>query len=312
MRFVIDETSWRFNGLLADECTEALETMLDLLDDAEEQGLLACYSEDLFSIRVLGDKCFYDLYEAESPIPISWEIRERIATIFGKLQKWQELPLPWPPAFEVRIGEGAEEYAPSVAWAHEQTVHDPTNAIACVVFPTGRQFGSIPVEVDSKVSTQWFVANSQSYRDFFRWLIVTTTKNPAEMEGFAPSAFPTVDFVAGAFNGIKNMSKPYRELVRPLVLHLSAFSDHGSRIFSGPWQRVSAEFGALGVDISDENGNTKGDRVARQKRTIAVNGTDIIFWWHSKIEPHQDRIHIYPDKVSSGGHLLVGIFCLHL
>jgi hypothetical protein len=312
MRFVIDETSWRFDRLSPDECIEALETMLDQLDDAQEQGISACYSEDLFTVPVFDDKSFYDLYMPGSPVPISWEVRERISSIFGRLPKWQELLLPWPPAFEVCVGTGQEEFAPSVAWAHAQTVHEPARAIACVVFPAGRQVGSFPVIADNTVTTLWFVADSQSYCAFFRWLIVETTKNPAEMEDFALSAFPSVDFIEGSFNGIKNMSKPYRELVRSLVLHLGAFSDHGQRIFSGPWQNVPAEFGSMGVDISDENGNTKADREARNRRTLSVDGTNIVFWWHSKIEPHQDRIHIYPDRIASSGRLLVGIFCRHL
>jgi len=132
------------------------------------------------------------------------------------------------------------------------------------------------------------------------------------MEAFALSAFPDIDFAPGAFNGIKDMSKPYRELVKPLVRHLSAFSDHGKRIFSGPWAQVPAEFGALRVDISDENGNTKGNSEARKDRTIIIDGTDIVFWWHSKLEPDRDRIHIYPDRIPKGGRLLVGIFCCHL
>ena len=162
------------------------------------------------------------------------------------------------------------------------------------------------------MTTLWFVDDSQNYCDFFRWLILKTTNKPVEMEKIAPSAFPSVDFVEGIFNGIKNMSKPYREIVEPLVHHLGALSDHGKRIFLGPWDEVAAKFGALGVNVSDENGKTKGDSDARKERTIVINGTNIVFWWHSKLERHQDRIHLNPDKIANGGRLLVGIFCRHM
>jgi len=134
MRFVIDETSWRFDGLEQDVCIETLETMLDLLDDAHEQGHSTCYSEELFETVVWQNKTFYELYEPDSPMVIPWDIRERIASIFGRLSKWQDLS--WPLAFDVQINQKIEECAPSIAWAHEQTRHDKARAVACLIFPT--------------------------------------------------------------------------------------------------------------------------------------------------------------------------------
>jgi len=312
MRFVIDETSWRFDGLEQDVCIETLETILDLLDDANEQGHSACYSEDLFSITILQNKSFYELYESDSPVLIPWEVQERIASIFGRLSKWQELDLSWPPAFEVQIDQGNEEYAPSIAWAYEQIKQDKARAVACLIFSGIRSVGYLPVTVKECTENLWFIADHQNYSDFFRWLITDTTKNPSEMEAFALSAFPSIDFAPGIFNGIKGMSKPYRDIVKPLTKHLSALSDHGKRIFSGPWSNAPAEFGSLGVELSDENGNTKANNEARKERTIKIEGRDIIFWWHTKLGPDRDRIHFYPDRISDGGRLMVGIFCCHL
>jgi len=208
MRFVIDETSWRFDGLDQNVCIEALEILLDLLDDANEQGHLACYSEELFSIPIWQNKSFYELYEPGSPISIPWEVQERIASIFGRLSKWQELDLLWPSAFEVKIAQENEEYAPSIAWAHEQMKQDKAHAVACLVFPDIRSKGCLPVVVAGCIESLWFIDDAQNYYNFFRWLITDTTKNPSEMEAFALSAFPEIDFAPGVFNGIKSMSKP--------------------------------------------------------------------------------------------------------
>lgn len=312
MRFVIDETSWRFDGLAAGVFIEAIENMLDQLDDVQALGHSACYSDELFNNAVWQDKSFYELYAADSPFPIPKEIRERIATSFSRLSKWQEMSLPWPPAFEIQIGETHKELAPSVAWAHEQTTHNIAHAVACVVFSTGRATGSFIVAVGTRKTCLWFVADSHDYRNFFRWLIEETTHTPAEMENLAASAFPSLDFVERAFNGIKDMSNSYPVLVHDLVHHLGMLSDHGKRIFRLPWIHVEPEFGALGVNISDENGKTKANSEARKERTIRINGADIIFWWHTKLKPHEDRIHINPDQIIRGGRLLVGIFCRHL
>lgn len=312
MRFVIDETSWRFDGLEQDVCIEALETMLDLLDDAHEQGHSTCYSEDLFSIAIWQNKSFYDLYEPNSSVSIPWEVQERIASIFGRLSKWQELDLPSPPSVEVQINQGREEDAPSIAWAHEQIKQNKVRAVACLVFPGIRSVGCLPVTVKNCTENLWFIADHQNYYNFFRWLITDTTKNPSEMEAFALSAFPSIDFVPGVFNGIKDMSKPYRELVNPLTKHLGELSDHGKQFFKESWINAPAKFGSLGVELSDENGKTKKNSKAKKERTINIEGKDIIFWWHSKLEPNRDRIHFYPNRIPNGGRLLVGIFCCHL
>jgi len=97
-----------------------------------------------------------------------------------------------------------------------------------------------------------------------------------------------------------------------LTKHLGVLSDHGKQIFKDPWINAPAMFGSYGVELSDENGKTKGNSKAEKERTININGTDIIFWWHSKLEPDRDRIHFYPDRIKDGGRLLVGIFCSHL
>lgn len=312
MRFVIDETSWDFDRLDQNGCIEALETLLDLLDDVNEQGHSACYSEELFETVVWQSKTFYELYEPDSSIIIPRDVQERIASIFGRLSKWQELDLSEPNDFDVQFDNGIKEFAPSIAWAHAQTVQNKARSAACLIFPTVRPIGKHAVTVNNQIENLWFVGDFQSYRDYFRWLIADTTKNPDEMEKFSASAFPSIDFIPDSFNGIKDMSKPYRELIGPLTKHLSALSDHGKRIFSEPWIDAPAKFGLLGVNITDENGNTKSNREARKERTRIVKGEEIVFWWHSKLEPDRDRIHFVPDKIASGGRLLVGIFCRHL
>lgn len=312
MRFVIDETSWHFDELEQNSCIEALEVMLDLLDDAHDQRQPACYSEELFETVVWQNKTFYELYEPDSPMAIPWEVQERVASIFGRLSKWQELDSYEPKDFDVQIDNRSKEFAPSVAWAHEQTARNKANAVACLIFSGVRSLGNYPVTVKNQTANLWFVGDFQSYRDYFRWLITDTTKSPDELTKFAASAFPSLDFIPDSFDGIKGMSKPYRELIEPLTKHLSILSDHGKRVFSESWKDAPSKFGSHGINISDENGNTKSNSQARRERTRIFNGKEVVFWWHSKLEPDRDRIHFAPDKIADGGRLIVGIFCRHL
>lgn len=309
---MVDETSWRFDLLDPDTCLDVFETMLDQLDSAQEQGHAVCYSEDLFHTKVLGNNCFYDLYMDDSPLQIPFEVRERVSTIFSRLAKWQDLSQDWPASFDVEINGSHKEEAPSIAWAHKQTSNNTAKAIACIILDGGRQPGILNVTVENTETPLWFVDDEHHYAGFFRWLITNTTHNSGQMRDLALSAFPSVDFVPNAFNGISKMSKPYNELVECLVTHLGILSDHGQHIFSGPRNRVIPEFGALGLSVSNENGRTKANIVARKERTITIDGSDIIFWWHSKLERDRDRIHFYPDRIKDGGRVLVGIFCRHL
>lgn len=177
----------------------------------------------------------------------------------------------------------------------------------------GIQEGSHDVTFAGNTLPISFISSDSGYVKFFRWVIEKTTKSPSELDEFSTSAFPNIRILLGATNGIKDMSKPYVNLVPALVHHLSVFSDESNAAFgSGSWQGAPAHFGSKGINISDENGNTKSNRRAEQERTKVVDGKPITFWWHSKLEPDRDRIHIYPDEVATGGRLIVGIFCRHL
>ena len=312
MGFVIDEISWTFDGLDSEQCIEVLESILDCIDDAMGKGHNCCYSDDLFHMPIREGHSFYELYEINTPLLIPQEIRERVAVAFGRLQSWQDMESPWPNDFYIVVDGGANEYAPSIAWAHAQTSADHACAVACITHPFRWRSGCREVDVSGEKTPIWFVNTERDREYYFRWMITETAKTPAEMEILAVSAFRSLDFAEGVFKGIKSMSKPFVAIAPAIVTHLSVLSDEGKRIFSGPRERVSAEFGALGINISDENGNTKKNTRARAERTIVFNHEELQCWWHTKIEPHQDRIHIYPEKLRTGGRLIVGIFCDHL
>jgi len=286
--------------------------MLDRIDAAQADMHGCCYSEELFNQPVYEDRSFYDLYSSDSPILIPDEVRIRIAAAFNRLPVWQDLDNPWPSSFDVTINQGPVESCPSIAWAHKQMITDVNYPVACIGHAPRRENGKATVRVGHQEANVWFVETGRDVENFFRWLIIETTDRPSSMEELAAFAFTELEFVAGAFSGIKDMSKPYRELVKPIVTHLAALSDEGRRIFSGSRDRVAAEFGPFGVDISDENGLTKSNRTARDERTIKVNGEARVFWWHTKIERHQDRIHFCPEHILAGKKILVGIFCNHL
>jgi len=172
VRFVVDETSWRFDGLDPAVCIEALEEMLDRVDDALLQGHGCCYSDDLFHIPVRDGRSFYELYDDRSPVPIPQNVRMRVAAAFARLQSWQDLDAPWPEDFYVAVAGGTTEYAPSIAWAHKQAMRGADLAPACISHPIRRANGRIDVTVLGATASVWFVSTARDAEHFFRWLIL--------------------------------------------------------------------------------------------------------------------------------------------
>jgi hypothetical protein len=313
MRFVVDESSVQFAGVAPKVDLERFEQLLDRIDDVLDHKYKISYSADLFINPVLNDRTLFHLYTATPQFHIPREVQERVAVIFGRLTKWDDVEADLPPAFEVSVGNFQPIFAPSIAWVHDQAIKNGDHRSACIVMPPSHFEGVNNVTCAGRTLPISFISSNASYVQFFRWVIEKTTKSPSEIDEFSGSAFPNIRIIPGATNGIKDMSKPYVNLVQDLVQHLSVFSDEGNAAFgSGSWQNVPAHFGSKGINISDENGNTKANRQAQQERTKVVDGRTMTFWWHSKLEPDRDRIHVYPDDIATGGKLIVGIFCRHL
>lgn len=312
MRYVMDETCLDFNGCTNDEYISALESVLDRMDDAILAGYDCFYSDELFFRPVYNGCTIWELFNPQAPISISPEVRIRLAAVFSKLSTIQDVDLGDMTVPPVKFERGGVDCSCSIAWACFIMLAGIDSVVACITSSLATGDAFLNITSDGGTVGVWFVASQRGDENLFRWVICELTSSPAEMEMYASSAFKELDFVEGAFNGIKGMSKPYTNLVGPVVRHLSALSDEGRRIFSGPREDVEAEFGPYGVDLSDENGATKRNSRAKADRTVSWEKRDRIFWWHTKLERNQDRIHFCPADLVNGGNILVGIFCYHL
>lgn len=319
MRFVIDERSIDLNGLNAGAALEVIDVLLDRIDDARDDGHGVCFDEDLFSIELVAQRSFWALFDPQFLVPLTpelsrhaAELSERAAATFGSMQRWYEVNAPSPVDVDASIDGGPIEMTGSVAWAHQQSIGGGLSSAACICASGRRRTGVINVEVAGHSAEVWFIASAHEMQQYFRWLISRYATRPDEIAEFSSSAFKRLSFVEQCFDGIRNMSSPCRQLAPAIVHHLSVLSDEGQRIFSGPWIQAPAEFGTFGVDISDENGNTKQNSHAKSERRRIFSGKELIFWWHTKIERDRDRIHIYPNNVADDGNIIVGVFCQHL
>jgi hypothetical protein len=306
--FALDERGWEVGTTPAGAWIEALERVLDLADELIERGHSLAYSESIFLEPLASTRTFYDLYAPGSPVEISAELRVRIAVTFSRAAKLEDV-FANDEDSSVQIGSSEIEQAETIAWAAARYLHDQSQITPCI---SNVSTGLHSIKYQGKRLPLWLVNSPRQVERFFRWLIVETTSEPSQMEALASEAFRKLAFVAGSFDGIRKMTGSYTSLIQKIIHDLAFLSDNGVQIFSQSWQDAPKRFGTGNVNISDENGNTKQNRIAKRERKIEYEGADLFFWWHIKIEPHQNRIHICPDKVSSGGPIIVGIFCHHL
>jgi hypothetical protein len=307
--FVLDETSWI--ATKPDAYLEQIETLLDNMDQLRENDRECVYSEELFHIEIYGGKKLYDLFAATGELTIPHQIQERIIAAFGRLKTWSELDRTWPDDLDVSIAGVGPTFAPSLAWAMKQASQSARDAVPCLIAASVWPEGLHAVTVGAACSDVW-LATDVTHPGYYRWIATHGTDRPDEFAPWLESAFPNLDFVEDCTSGIKEMSLGYRDLINPIVAALGILSDDGPRIFRESWQTAPNAFGALGVAISDENGHTKSNKVAEKDHTRTFAGRSIPFWWHIKLQPDRDRIHLDATPLNDGGKIVVGIFCRHL
>lgn len=115
MRFVVDESSVRFAGVAPQDDLERFEQLLDRIDEVLDHKYKITFSADLFTNAVFNEQTIYDLYVVSPQLHIPREVQERIAVIFGRLPKWDDVDSDLPSEFDVAIDHSQPIWAPSIA-----------------------------------------------------------------------------------------------------------------------------------------------------------------------------------------------------
>ena len=67
----------------------------------------------------------------------------------------------------------------------------------------------------------------------------------------------------------------------------------------------------VGLDLSIEGGTRQSERLMAL-RDVTFGNRHYRCEWHSKLEPHRNRIHFHPGDDATDGCVLIGIFTEHL
>lgn len=312
MRFVVDDACWAPAGVAPEALADALESLCDRLDDTRSREETVGVHDTLYELQVTPMTSLTSaLFEAEDPLELGRDLRRRLSVLLDKLPKRGDAEVV---SFGVNIAGTRHATAPSVDIARARCAR--REETACLTPATSGRRGRLavsPTDAEAPAAMVAFVVDAQDHVNFFREVI---TIERADEEGFAtlaPSAWPGLAFVDGLWRGLRDFSRNYREIRDDLMKHLNALSDHGGRIFAlGRARDIEGQFGSLGVTISPESTETMRDARCRNARTCAFEGESIVCEWHTKIELHQDRIHVHPPTARSDGRVIVGVLHRHL
>lgn len=301
-RFLVDEASFSSSVSAAEEIEDAFDRLSDHVLLCRERGEL---------VGIISD---YDLVEAALGMPLhelltsstlSHDCRLRAYGLLDKCRRFDsEVSFAVDPSVEVD-GFAVESFAlATIAAAYRNG-----RAIgALALFPVGGP-GEVDL-VDSEGQCQAFIIGSDFNRcEFYRSIFAVENVQESDFFIWTSIAFPQLRFADGLT--FRRFSGAYQDLRDSVVTHLAALNDRFMAAFvrhHGMSDDVAAD---VGVDLSIE-GNARKSEHLMVLRDVTYRGKRYRCEWHSKLEPHRNRIHFCPGDDEIHGCVLIGIFVDHL
>lgn len=321
MHFVLEESSWTWDGQEQDAFVERIERLLDRLDVARERGEDFAACRALFEQKVHGQ----DLGEILWGAGIAPEVQQRITAHFNMMRYWddEEEFL----GFEARIVD-AELFSPSAVYVHARAGQG--QLIACLPLP-GTWSGPCTVVVADRAELLHFVTDEATHRGFFRSAIAEK-KDVQTAEALAGHAFPDTFFIEGVWREVRDFLGGYNRVREPLLRFLGVFDDHGKWVLTDETGRLTQDerepsdkrkvgvsneiiekrFLAWGLDVAPEKPNVYADGICRRARERTLGGRVLYCELHYKITLPKNRVHIYRPVKESKDRPIVAIFHEHL
>ena len=316
IRFVLDESTWEAAAMNSERLAEALENLANRWETAANRKELITKHPDFYRTSLGGGvELFSLLFDPDCRLFPGRDLANRLFTVLDQMEPWSDDQLV---SYDAHF-QGATQFAPGVAFAHERCSQG--HAVAVMPLPLAMDtWGQIDVTVADRTLELHFVATEQEHRAFFRDAVTVEKMDESAFEAIAGSAFPALAWADDVWKGLKKLSEPFVSINKDLVCCLGNLDDHGAATFfeyqeKDPRQLARVLSAKVEFETSDENGATKKDPHKEADRTRSYRGKPLAFWWHAKLKPHIDRIHFRylpnHEKHSEPGTLVIGIFQDH-
>jgi hypothetical protein len=184
------------------------------------------------------------------------------------------------------------------------------HAIAAIVLvPYESSVVTLRLKGDDITESIVVVTDMGSRLAFYRTIFSVENVQEGDFFSLARLAFPDLCFADGL--SFRRFDGAYADLRATVVEHLSALNDVFPAAFVDCKGMPDAIAARVGINVSPE-GNTRSSERLMALRDVEFDGSILRCEWHSKIEPHRNRIHFHPGDERTHHILLVGIFVNHL
>jgi hypothetical protein len=304
-RFVIDEQAFDFNGHDEPTMLKSLERLSDLLQALREKDKVVAIRSGWGAIEY---QTGYDLATllTDGNSFIERDMRLELLGLISKCKAWDE-PLDVFVDPNIRINDvRLESYG--VAWAAKNINENRAMSVVTMAHcqhqgPTSVQFGSYQVDVH-------FIVNFDDTASFFRSVFAVEDVGESRFFDFTAVAFPNLVFVDGL--DFKRFVGGYQNLREKVVEHLGILNDGFMDAYRSEAGNSAIISSRIAIQVSIEGSNTRASSSLMSKRNVTYNDKIFPCEWHSKLEPHRNRIHFYPADEQTGNCILIGIFVEHL
>jgi hypothetical protein len=303
LRFVVDDSTFALPGQVdARELEDACDRLSDELQicrqGREKVGIITDYDivECLPGIQ---------LHELLSSDVLPRDCRLRVYGLLDKCSRFDKDPaFVIDPAVEVD-GVATESYALALVCEHRRA---RSSVGALAFFP---RYGPSPITVRDGIDAGpvFLVADEPSRVLFYRSIFEGEDIAEERFFPLAAMAFPRLRFAPSL--SFRRFEGTYAQLRDVVVVHLSRLNDAFREVLQtakGMSDQVSA---AMGIDMSIE-GSTRDSEALMRYRDVEYGARVYRCEWHSKIEPHRNRIHVHPGDEETDDCVLIGIFVDHL
>lgn len=302
-RFLVDEATFRLDGLAREEIESALDRLADQLQLARQReeptGIVSGF-------EVIECRPGMQLFELLTGDELSRDCRLRIFGLLDKCGRFDtESSFYVEPSIDVE-GQSFESYAAATA------IEAQRNGVAVGLFGLVAAYGPGIVSVTDAVGEgqALVVTNDESRVEFYRWIYPTENVSEERFFDLAPLAFPRLRFADGVT--FRRFEGSYLDLRESVVYHLGKINDSFRAAYADCNGRSDEVSAVMGLDISMESPNTRQSERLMRERDASYKGKTYRCEWHSKIEPQRNRIHLHPGDANSGECVLIGIFVEHL
>jgi hypothetical protein len=304
MRFVIDEGVFRGWDAPALNLDDSLSLFSDLLkyfrDNRTHIGLLGGWG----ALKVTAQDDLATVLSTRNSM-VDKDLRQLLLGLLGKCAIWDDDPSVVVSDDDLHV-DGKRYASLGVAYAVD-AVSEGRGVGVLTMMHTGL-VGMCSVGSSGDDHEISFSVRPSDLKYFYRTLYALENVSSKDFFGLANKAFPDLCFADSLDFAKFDGGYSLRDAV---VKHLSALNDKFSECYVSE-RGNSAEISVrIGIDVSIE-GETRSSERLMAMRDVVYEGRTYRCEWHSKIEPHRNRIHFNPGDSFTQAKVLIGIFVDHL